>query len=224
MKRQYLGDSKDSFKWDYHNYLTTTLGYKTLNIILMMTPDDHSNDGKTKPDWFPSRPQMIDFCNTLRSKRDIQGINNLPIETGSSYRINLHNSDKNITRDNREQYFSGLNNKEDQIVFLDPDNGFEPETSFSEKHVRYSEIVSILGQLSSQSIISVFQHFRRINFVEDFKRIRQKLNDSNATVQTTAIYWHQLMFVLIGKSEQIIRKVCSINKAYASKYPVNVIE
>jgi hypothetical protein len=50
MKRQYLGDSKDCFKWDYHDYLMSALGYKILNILLMMTPDDKSNDGKTKPD------------------------------------------------------------------------------------------------------------------------------------------------------------------------------
>ena len=26
MKRQYLGDSKDSFKWDYHPFLVDALG------------------------------------------------------------------------------------------------------------------------------------------------------------------------------------------------------
>lgn len=224
MKRQYLGDSKDSFKWDYHDYLTSALGYKTLNILLMMTPDDNTNDGKTKPDWFPARKQIIDFCNSLRAKRDIQDITNMPNETGSTYCVNLHKSNDYITRNSRELYFTGLKGKENQIVFLDPDNGFEPEKSFNEKHVSYSEVFSILGQISSESIVSVFQHFRYINFIQDFERIRQRLNDSRIPVHTTAIYWHQLMFVLISKSEQIIRKVCSINKAYASKYPVKIIE
>jgi len=64
MKLQYLGDSKDSFKWDYHDYLTDALGYNLLNILLMITPDDETNEGKTNPDWFPARKEIIDFCLT----------------------------------------------------------------------------------------------------------------------------------------------------------------
>ena len=158
MKLQYLGDSKDSFKWDYHDYLTTALGFQTLNILFMMTPDDNSNEGKTKPGWFPSRPQIINFCKTLRSKRNIEYITSMPSLTGASYRVKLHNFDKIITRDNRNSYFLGLNSEENQVVFLDPDNGFQPETRYKEKHVCYSEVLSILQQISSESVISVFQH------------------------------------------------------------------
>ena len=61
MKLQYLGDSKDSFKWDYHDYLTNVICYNTLNILLMMTPDDKTGEGKTKPDWFPARKDIINF-------------------------------------------------------------------------------------------------------------------------------------------------------------------
>ena len=57
MKRQYLGDSKDCFKWDYHDHLMSAHGCKILTILLMMTPDDKSNDGKTKPDLFPARTE-----------------------------------------------------------------------------------------------------------------------------------------------------------------------
>ncbi|VBB44954.1 hypothetical protein TRIP_B350125 [uncultured Desulfatiglans sp.] len=224
MKLQYLGDSKDSFKWDYHDYLTSALGFNTLNILLMMTSDENSNEGKTKSDWFPSRPQIIDFCKDLRSKRGIDYIRSMPSLTGASYKVRLHNLDRIITRANRESYFLGLNSNENQVVFLDPDNGFEPETRYNEKHVSYSEILSILRQISSESLISVFQHFRRIKFDQDFKRIRQRLNELNTTVHAVAIYWHQLMFVLISRSEKIIQKVNSINMAYASNYPVNWIE
>lgn len=223
MKLQYLGDSKDSFKWDYHDYLTHAISYQTLNILLMMTSDDETNDGKSKPDWFPARRKIIDFCNTLRSQRDIYAIQNLPNETGAKYFVNLHRPNDHITKSNRKSYFTGVSNFEDQIIFLDPDNGFEPERSFSEKHVRYSEIFSILEQISFESIVSVFQHFRRIRFIQDFRRIRQRINDFRTPVHTTAIFWHQLMFVLISKSEQIIRRVHSVNKAYSSMYPIELI-
>ena len=32
MKLQYLGDSKDSFKWDYHDVLSTHLDVETLVV------------------------------------------------------------------------------------------------------------------------------------------------------------------------------------------------
>lgn len=224
MKRQYLGDSKDCFKWDYHDYLISALDYKILNILLMMTPDDNSNDGKTKPGWFPARKEIVDFCKNLSSNRDLHDIKRLPLITGSKYNVNLHKPNEYVSKKDRLLYFTGIASSENQLVFIDPDNGFEPEKSINEKHVRYSEVFSILDQISSESIISVFQYFRRIQFTQDFIRIRQRLRKTNMTVCTAAIFWQQLMFVMISKSEQIIRQVRSINKVYSSIYPVKVIE
>ena len=59
MKLQYLGDSKDSFKWDYHDFLVSELEYPLLNIALMMTLDDGGNDGKTHPSLSPARDEII---------------------------------------------------------------------------------------------------------------------------------------------------------------------
>jgi hypothetical protein len=33
MKRQYLGDSKDSFKWDYLDFMTRTLGFHYFQVV-----------------------------------------------------------------------------------------------------------------------------------------------------------------------------------------------
>jgi len=151
MKLQYLGDSKDSFKWDYHDYLLRELGYPVLNIMLMMTPDDQSNDGKSRPSLFPARREIIEFCNDLRNERDIKLIYELSDRTGSNYIINLHKPETHLTNLNRKIYFSGLSEKQNQLLFLDPDNGFEPENSFREKHVLYSDIKAILEQISENS-------------------------------------------------------------------------
>lgn len=219
MKLQYLGDSKDSFKWDYHDYLTVALKYQTLTILLMMTPDDESNNGESNPECFPARKNIIDFCNTLRAERNLSLINNLPIETGSEYVVNIHKPQLHITNRNRNEYFSGVNSTGSQVVFIDPDNGFEPEKSHSEKHVLYSDIFSLLGQISDNSVISVFQHFRRIPFEKDFLRIRERISYYHAT----AIYWHSLMFVTISKSENIILSVRQANMEYQKSHPVNIV-
>jgi hypothetical protein len=219
MKLQYLGDSKDSFKWDYHDFLARETECVKLNIVLMMTPDDQSSEGNSHPSLFPARQEVLEFCEHLRNERNLDIIYQLPERTGSRYSINLHKNNTHITDKNREPYFSGFSNTLKQLILLDPDNGFEPEKSFSEKHVLYSDITQILQQISDESVISVFQHFRRKSFSEDFIRIRERLHGGYAS----AIYWHSLMFVSICRSKETNSEVIAVNQKYAKKYPVRVI-
>lgn len=219
MKLQYLGDSKDSFKWDYHDCLVSELGYPLFNVALMMTPDDQTSEGSTRPSLFPARPEVVEFCKCIREARDINAIKNLPKVTGSSYAVELHKGGEFLNNTDRMNYFSGLEMDENQLLFVDPDNGFEPEKSFSEKHVLYSDIDSILGQLSDKSVISVFQHSRRKPFSDDFARIRERLLGGHAT----AIYWSSLMFVQVSNSEDVIERVAEMNARYADGKPVSCI-
>lgn len=219
MKLQYLGDSKDSFKWDYHDYLTSELGYPLFNITLMMTPDDGGNDGKSHPSLYPARNEVIEFCHDLRNSRSIETIKTLPKATGASYEVVFHKGDEYINNVNRNEYFSDFNNTVDQLVFIDPDNGFEPEKSFNEKHVLYNDISNILGQLSDESVVSVFQHHRRKSFVNDYARIKERLG----VCYSTAIYWHSIMFVVISKSEYALKRVISANIKYEKTNPIEVI-
>src|SRR3972149_5602898 len=220
MKMQYLGDSKDSFKWDYHDYLTSVLQYPRLNIILMLTPDDQSCHGNTHPEHFRARKCVISFCHNLRKERNIQRLRGLPTETGTSYLIALHKPETYFTRQNGRQSFPGLPAEGKHLFFLDPDNGFEPERSRNEKHVLYSDIDSVLKQISGESVISVFQIFRRIPFEKDFARIKERLASVNVA-NVAAVYWHSLlMFVTIAKTNETIEKVIAANHQYSQWYPV----
>lgn len=219
MKLQYLGDSKDSFKWDYHDSLVSELKYPLLNIALMMTPDDDGNDGRTHPSLFPARKEVIDFCQYLKKNRSINSIKILPQKTGALYKVELHKNGKHITNGNRTEYFSDINQANRQLLFLDPDNGFEPENSINEKHVGYGDIMHILEQVSSETVVSIFQHHRRISFPKDFARIRERIKSG----YSTAICWHSLMFVAIAKSKETIERVITANKKYAAVNPVKVI-
>jgi len=219
MKLQYLGDSKDSFKWDYHDYLLSEIGYSIYNIALMMTPDDGGNDGNIRPTLFPARSEIIEFCHILRRNRTFVTIKNLPSQTNSSYSIIFNKENVYFYNENRVNYFLNIDCDENQVYFIDPDNGFEPENSCNEKHIKYSDISTILDQLTDESVITVFQHFRRISFPDDFTRIKEKIEFG----YSTAIYWHSLMFVAISKSKKSINRVISINKKFADANPVKVI-
>lgn len=215
MKKQYLGDSKDSFKWDYHDYLVSELNYPLFNIALMMTPNDNTNQGQTRANLFTARKEILDFCEEIRSGADLEKIKNLPKKTSSNYRIDFHKNDKYFDNYNRDDYFSNFHRIEKQLFFLDPDNGFEPEKSCTEKHVRYTDIFKSINSLPDDSIISVFQHYRYKPFQEDYISIKKRLGND---LYSTAIHWHSLMFVLITKSSHILNKIIDANKKYAVKH------
>jgi hypothetical protein len=219
MKRQYLGDSKDSFKWDYHDHLLKALGYERFQIVLMMTEDDSKTDGRTRPELFPAHKEILCFCDELRKTRDLKVLEDLPAATQASYKVDLHKPDSCLNQDNRGSYFADITRGSDQLVFIDPDNGFEPEKGCSEKHISYREVDDILKGLSTGSVVTVFQHHRRKNFAEDFKRIRERLLHGHST----AIYWHTLMFVSISLSPDAIEKVRTANREYQHTRPVEVI-
>lgn len=220
MKLQYLGDSKDSFKWDYHNFLVSQLGYSTMSIVPMMTPDDGSGQGQSTPSLFPASHDIIDFCQILRQNRSIEYLKTLPVRTGASYKVMFHNEGILFNDYNRSEYFSGFNSLEDQLVFLDPDIGIEPEGSCCKEHVAYKDLSHLLDQLSSESVISVFQHYRRKPFRKDFSEIRERIEKG----YTAAIFWQsQIMFVAVSKSKRALEQVVSANENYSKSKPVQAI-
>jgi hypothetical protein len=218
VQKRFLGDSKDSFKWDYHDYLASELGYRKLTVAFMMRPDGKNTHGQTPPEDYPSRDRVIALCRKLRATRDPLDVVALPTITGGTYRVEFHQGTSTLTDENRRSYFEGLDSKEDQLVFLDPDNGFEPK-GCTLQHVRYSEVREVLDQVSPDSLVSVFQHFRRKTFVDDFRDIRRQLGDC----LSTAIYWRELMFVAVTRSQATLERVIAANSGYAEQRPVKVL-
>ncbi len=54
--------------------------------------------------------------------------------------------------------------------------------------------------------------------------IKNKILQMIPNIDITGIYWHQLMFVIIGKSKRIIDKIRELNNNYMEKYPVYSIK
>jgi hypothetical protein len=219
MKRQYLGDSKDCFKWDYHDFLVSHLGFSVFNIALMLTRDDEGSHGQTRPSLFPARKEIVRFCQELRASRTLQQIKCLPSVTGADYKVSLHNEETLFADQDRKEYFSNLDGSTDQLIFLDPDVGFQPENYFGEQHVTFKDLARILEQVTDNSVVTVFQNFRYIKFQKDFQCIRER----NLVGKMAAVYWHSLMFVAVSKSKDAIKEVIAANSLYEKSYPVTAI-
>ena len=225
MKPQYLGDSKDCFKWDYLHFLVQELGYRQLQIAWMMTRDDNGPEGGTPPECFPvpepAKQKIWNFCHCLKKNHDPKLLVKLAATTAARYTVSLYKPDEPLVNKKRGTYFSDLVYGPDQVLFLDPDNGFEPERSCTAKHVRYDEVEGILKRVSPASVVTVFQHNRRKKFPEDLARIRKRL----CRHYCAAIYWRSLMFVTISTSKETIRRVREANCKYAKdRPPVKVLD
>ena len=220
MKLQYLGDSKDCFKWDYLHALAIALNYRQLRIALMLTPDDPGTDGRTAPERYPAHPEILALCRTIRSSRNPALVADLPVAFRAPYSVVFHEPGRWFSADVRREYFAALRPAAREILFFDPDNGFEPEQDFSEKHLRYAELEQNLQAAPADFVAVVFQHHRRRKFSDDFARICKRLPP---TVHATAIYWQSLMFVAVSPSADTLALVRAANGTYARNRPVVVL-
>jgi hypothetical protein len=212
LKCQYLGDARDAFKWEYQDHLTRQLGYSLLQIIPMLTADDGTNEGMTHPARYPAANVFHDFCLRLRMSRSLIDLRELPSLTGADYQVELHRPDETFLEGERESYFSDLGGGSDQVVFVDPDIGFEPKGRY-EKHVAFADVEKILDQISHESVVSVYQHQRQgESYCDTIAGIRRRLPG----VHCAAIYGHHVMFVAISRSRSCIESVSEANVSYAT--------
>jgi len=212
MKIQFLGDARDAFKWEYQDHLVKCLGYPVLQIVPMLTADDGSNDGKTHPTQFPADPVFHNFCLQLRQSRSLEDLYDLPSLTDADYRVALHRPDEPFTDGSRGSYFSGIASESDQVVFVDPDTGFEPKWG-NETHVGYSDIEATLDQVTDDAVVSVYQHHRQgISWPDIVADIRGHYPADQCAV----IYGYSVMFVTISKSPSVIESVAEANAGYAA--------
>lgn len=220
MKRQYLGDARDAFKWEYQDRLARQLSYHEFQIVPMLTLDDGTNEGSIHSTQFPAASVIHEFCSMLRESRSLDDLKKLPLVTQAGYQVRLHRPETTFLDSARDEYFSELNAERDQLVFIDPDIGFEPRGRH-DKHIAFADVENILNQVSRSSAVSVYQHKRRMEpFQRTFEYIRRRLRDTGCT----AISNHSVMFVTFSRSRAVIERIRAINAAYATDRKLNVWE
>ena len=106
MKRQYFGDSKDSFKWDYLDHLTASMGLPMLQVGWLMTKDDTSSDGKTDPERFPAQECVLELCKSLRLNREPSLLTRLPSLANGNYVVKFDSWPGHFNNSDREVYLN----------------------------------------------------------------------------------------------------------------------
>lgn len=175
MKKQYLGDIRDLFKFDIASFMFVgeTI-FRGFSYIPMLTPNDDGNDGRFR-NYRCARAgthnNKLMECLSMyhsqdRDQRDFGFVQQYFENAGT--RMEIYGKKAYFSARNREAYFERIPERivAGCLVFIDPDNGMEMQRS-DDRHILFSEIEMVLGKGDERSAVSVIQ-FRKIKERNDY--------------------------------------------------------
>jgi hypothetical protein len=221
MKLQFLGDSRDAFKWDLLHYVVTSTcpGFSELTFVPMLTPDvPNLGHGSTPPSRYPCRPAILNFVRSLavapRTLERVASIGSLP--GMASFDDHIHHPNQLVGFGwQRHSYWQPLvqRPRAESLVFIDPDNGFETDGQAGQQHLRFGEAATLLSVLPESSSLAVFQYRPQgQSWDKVFKRIAESFP---VAFRFVAIHDGQLAFVFIGHPSRL-KAIASAVNGYAA--------
>jgi hypothetical protein len=168
MKLQYLGDSRDAFKWDLLHWICvdSVPQFTRLLFVPLLTPDvPDLRHGETPHKRFPCREDIRPILDALgRYPRSFEPLKRLgEIDQARRFETVIYKQNEYLGKGaSRALYWGDLNRylAPNTIVFLDPDTGFEPEHPESDKDewVQHGEVKWLLNSIDDSSAVVVYQH------------------------------------------------------------------
>jgi len=225
MKLQYLGDSRDAFKWDLLHWLCSRAAphFSRLLFVPLLTRDDPKpTDGRTPHTRFRARPEIQAFVGSLRGHPDgLDAIRALGrIDSATVFDVNVH-SPRTFVPDglDRTKYWSALepSHFQNTLVFLDPDNGFEIKSEKGGKWVLDSEVAWLLCELPSSSAVVIYQHWPHRPWATVFEALTPRLQYA---AYASAAYNDSVAFVLLARDIGTANRVRSAVGEYVKENPI----
>lgn len=189
MKNQYVGDINDYVKYIVLQRLSS-VGLR-IGICWMLTGDNNRTDGKRisylqRQTYREYNPMIYDALKNIvssghRSVSEIQAAN---IVSRATYYNDFDSIESNATID---------------MVFLDPDNGFEVKSVAkgkvgSERYVFWEDVASIYNNGYS---LMVYQHFPRVNRINYINSLSFKVFYNVGSKAVFHIHTNTVDFVVI---------------------------
>ncbi|MEP6891658.1 MAG: hypothetical protein ABI955_13275 [Nitrospirota bacterium] len=224
MKLQYLGDSRDAFKWDLLHWLCANSlpPFRSLAFIPLLTPNDPlPRHGQTPHSRFSCRPFIRTFLDRLRAEpRDLNAVADLGSADGQQrFEVVIPPGPRHLEAGPRRAlYWQAWPEIQltDVLVFFDPDNGFETRSQRGTKWLRHREIAAILPSLGLDGAALVYQHRpRRQAWDTVFTNLAPRLDYAGFAV---AVHEANLAFIAVGSEEAGVRLGPAIEQ-YAAGHP-----
>jgi hypothetical protein len=223
MRLQFLGDYPDAFKWDALHWMCTRsfARFDSLLIVPMLTPDEpESTHGGSSPDGFPCRPFIKTFLRRLRDERSLRPLSELGTLNEPRFEVIVHPDPLPIGNAFRRYHYWGpvcTQMRADQIVFMDPDNGFETKSQRARKHFRHDEAARVMSAMPESSALVVYQHWRRQRWHEAFSEIA---DDADYAETVSAVYLKDLALVAMSKNSVTGQRINAVLEDYKRHNPL----
>ncbi len=225
MKHQYLGDTRDLFKYDLiETLLSRHASLEQAFFITMLTPDDGSGHGE-RAKYSQARAGHLnsDLAAFLSHLRDARTRNCFGIRDYFSERSFQVNVDRcPFTHRERKDYFSRIARKVRQLshalIFLDPDTGLEVAVPTS-AHLLYAEVSRVTRAVGQGSIVMIYQHIPRrprIPYID----ARCASLSGHTGFSTSWISDGQVVFFFLCREDGVRRDLETCLVEYRSQYPL----
>ncbi len=223
MKLQYLGDSRDAFKWDLLHWICSHSDppFSKLLFVPLLTRDDPMPiDGQTPHTRFRARPAIQAFVGSLRGHPEgIRAICALGrIDPSKVFDVQIHAPATAVPDGvSRSEYWLDLQPHvhANTLLFLDPDNGFEIKSERGGKWVLDSEVAWLLCDLPVSSAVVVYQHWPHRPWSTVFKGLLPRLQYAP---YVSAAHDHSLAVILLARDPETGWRIDTAVKAYAKAH------
>jgi hypothetical protein len=221
MKLQYLGDSRDAFKWDLVHWICTTSPFSKLVFVPLLTSDiDGSNEGLIPHHRFRCQPFIRPFLDLLKEEpRSLNRIANLGgVDPTRTFEVSVFAPDRVIgSGPKRREYWSGFDASmlHNSVVFFDPDNGYETRTQKGPKWIGHDELKNLFASLPETSIALIYQHRPRQIWSHLFADLAKSIVYVHTAV---AVYESTLAFVAMAGNGMAGKQIASAMEAYSRNH------
>lgn len=223
MKNQYFGDKRDFVKYQLLEWMALGVpGIRQLTCIWMLTPPTPNNDGNRRFQAHAGSERIGEFLRDCvqSGRRDIRELTRY--FAGSSFNYNPYGDtiDQYFTTSNRRQYFASIPNValKSAIVFLDPDNGMEPQRVITDSHLRYSELASVFDRMDDRSIAVVYQHRPRRKAEEFWPEVGCRIG-AHLRASTYYIADSDVAFYIVSRPGRLASFNEDVLRAFSDTWP-----
>ncbi len=236
MKKQYLGDVRDLFKYDLvQQILKGTSSLRKFTFIPMLTENKPNSGDGNKRNFTSAKKKGRPGTNNDKLMEVLKKYKEMDANRRDFTEIEIHFKSKNIEmflyedkereyfdHSTRDEYFKNIpeSHLHKSLVFVDPDIGLQINNS-TEKHLLYKEVQHLYDRMGKDSILMIYQHFPRARrkYPEyspegRSKTLRKKIGDLPLYISD-----NEIVLFLLTKSDKLKSQLKRIIKEYKRGYP-----
>ncbi|MCZ7392505.1 MAG: hypothetical protein ABOK23_01705 [Candidatus Methanoperedens sp.] len=223
MKKQYLGDERDLFKFDLIKEIIQGINtIERFTYIPMLTRYDseyetHGNQRNLEKAIGNLNTEFVAVLKKYEFEpiieRNFDRIKEYFKKLGND--VKFYKENETFTDDARVQYFKNIPHDllSKSLVFVDPDTGLQSKSP-SEKHILYWEVSYLYDQMDDDSLLMIYQHSKH----RPFSQVKRKL-ETNITNSSIYISDKSIALFFLAKNGISKEDLRGILKEYTKKYP-----